>query len=280
MKNSKKNKVSDKLLQTGLVNSGEIPQHIAIIMDGNGRWAKSKMLPRVAGHREGVNSVRDIVESCAQIGVKYLTLYAFSTENWKRPKDEVSMLMRLLLNAIGNERDRLHNNNVRLRCIGDIASLPKDVQNVLLDAMTMTQRNTGLTLILALSYSGRWDLTNAIKAIARDIEDKKLPSSQISEEFVSQYLSTREYPDPDLIIRTSGEMRISNFLLWQLAYSEIIVTPELWPNFRRENLYDAISEYQKRERRFGMISEQVNSKIKRDANKFVKGLIKSVFNSK
>lgn len=280
MKNSKKNKVSDKLLQTGFVNSGEIPQHIAIIMDGNGRWAKSKMLPRVAGHREGVNSVRDIVESCAQIGVKYLTLYAFSTENWKRPKDEVSMLMRLLLNAIGNERDRLHNNNVRLRCIGDIASLPKDVQNVLLDAMTMTQRNTGLTLILALSYSGRWDLTNAIKAIARDIEDKKLPSSQISEEFVSQYLSTREYPDPDLIIRTSGEMRISNFLLWQLAYSEIIVTPELWPNFRRENLYDAISEYQKRERRFGMISEQVNNKIKRDANKFVKGLIKSVFNSK
>ena len=198
-------------MQTGFVNSGEIPQHIAIIMDGNGRWAKSKMLPRVAGHREGVNSVRDIVESCAQIGVKYLTLYAFSTENWKRPKDEVSMLMRLLLNAIGNERDRLHNNNVRLRCIGDIASLPKDVQNVLLDAMTMTQRNTGLTLILALSYSGRWDLTNAIKAIARDIEDKKLPSSQISEEFVSQYLSTREYPDPDLIIRTSGEMRISNF---------------------------------------------------------------------
>ena len=277
---TKNNKITDKEFQEQLKAGGIIPQHIAIIMDGNGRWAKSKKMPRIAGHREGVNSVRDIVEVCGDLGVKYLTLYAFSTENWKRPKDEVSMLMRLLLNAIKNERDRLHKNNVRLRCIGDIASLPKDIQDELLNAMTITQRNTGLTLILALSYSGRWDITTAVKSIARDIEEKKLQASQISEEFISQYLSTREYPDPDLIIRTSGEYRISNFLLWQLAYSEFVIAKENWPNYRRKNLYQAIMEYQTRERRFGLTSEQLSTKYKKEASKFVKGLIKRVFNSK
>lgn len=280
MKLNSKKQLKDKELQAQIKAGGEVPQHVAIIMDGNGRWAKKKKLPRIAGHREGVNSVRDIVEVCGELGVKYLTLYAFSTENWKRPKDEVSMLMRLLLTAIRNEKDRLHNNNVRLRCIGDIASLPKDIQEELLSAMTITQRNTGLTLILALSYSGRWDLTSAIKSIARDIEERKLSSSQISEEFISQYLSTREFPDPDLLIRTSGEMRISNFLLWQLAYTEIVITEKSWPEFRRNELYNSIFNYQTRERRFGMTSEQIANNYKKEANKFVKGIIKRVFNSK
>lgn len=247
----------DKKLQDKLLETGDIPRHIAVIMDGNGRWAKRRGMPRIAGHREGVNSVRDIVEACGQLGVHYLTLYAFSTENWSRPKEEVSLLMRLLLKALRNERDRLHQNEVQLKAIGDIAKLPNDVQDELLDAIKVMQNNTGLTLILALSYSGRWDITNGIKRMAQDIRSGAVQEHDINEALVARYLSTRGFPDPDLLIRTSGEVRISNFLLWQLAYSELVISEEFWPSFRRKNLYAAIAEFQKRERRFGMVSEQI-----------------------
>lgn len=247
----------DKKLQDKLLETGDIPRHIAVIMDGNGRWAKRRGMPRIAGHREGVNSVRDIVEACGQLGVQYLTLYAFSTENWSRPKEEVSLLMRLLLKALRNERDRLHQNEVQLKAIGDIAKLPNDVQDELLDAIRVMQNNTGLTLILALSYSGRWDITNGIKRMAQDIRSGAVQEHDINEALVAHYLSTRGFPDPDLLIRTSGEVRISNFLLWQLAYSELVISEEFWPSFRRKNLYAAIAEFQKRERRFGMVSEQI-----------------------
>ena len=247
----------DKKLQDRLIDGGEIPQHIAIIMDGNGRWAKKRGMPRIAGHHEGVNSVRDIVEACGQLGVKYLTLYAFSTENWKRPREEVSLLMRLLLKALRDERDRLHQNEVQLKAIGDIAQLPQDVQDELLDAIKLMKQNSGLTLILALSYSGRWDITNAIKRIADDLRSGALKREDLSENAVSRYLATKDFPDPDLLVRTSGEIRISNFLLWQVAYSELYISDEYWPSFRRKTLYAAISEFQKRERRFGMVSEQL-----------------------
>ncbi len=251
----------DKKLQDRLLEDGEIPAHIAIIMDGNGRWAKRRGMPRIAGHHEGVNSVRDIVEACGQLGVKYLTLYAFSTENWKRPREEVSMLMRLLLKALRDERDRLHQNEVQLKAIGDVAALPNDVQDELFDGIKMMQSNPGLTLILALSYSGRWDLTNGFKRMYDDIRSGAIKKDEITEDLISKYLSTRDYPDPDLLIRTSGELRISNFLLWQLAYSELYISDEYWPDFRRKNLYQAIAEFQKRERRFGMVSEQLQKQL-------------------
>jgi len=247
----------DKKLQDALRSSGELPNHIAIIMDGNGRWAKRRGMPRIAGHNEGVESVRDTVEACGQLGVKYLTLYAFSTENWKRPEEEVSLLMRLLLRALKDETDRLHTNNVRIQAIGDIAKLPQEVQNELVDDIAKTKNNTGLTLILALSYSGRWDLTEAMKRIADEVKANTLSVEQISEQLIASYLSTGNVPDPDLLIRTSGEFRISNFLLWQLAYSEMFITNKLWPSFRRDELYEAIRSYQKRERRFGRVSEQL-----------------------
>ncbi|MBI3586648.1 MAG: isoprenyl transferase [Ignavibacteriales bacterium] len=247
----------DKKLQERLLQTGQIPTHVAIIMDGNGRWAQKRGLPRIAGHHEGVNSVRDIVEACGQLGVKYLTLYAFSTENWKRPEDEVSLLMRLLLKALKDEKDRLHQNEVQLKAIGEIATLPQDVQDELLDGIEVMKRNTGLTLILALSYSGRWDITNAVKRMYDDIQAGMLKQEDISEKIIASYLSTKDYPDPDLLIRTSGELRISNFLLWQLAYSELFISQEYWPAFRRKDLYAAIADYQRRERRFGMVSEQV-----------------------
>ncbi len=266
---------ADKKLQDRLLQTGAVPKHIAIIMDGNGRWAKKRGLPRIAGHHEGVNSVRDIVEACGQLGVKFLTLYAFSTENWKRPKDEVSMLMRLLLKALRDERDRLHQNEVRLRAIGDIAALPQDVQDELLDGIEMMRHNSGLTLILALSYSGRWDLINALKRMHDEIKLGNIQKEDITEQLVSKYLSTREFPDPDLLIRTSGEFRISNFLLWQLAYSELFITDDFWPSFRRKHLYAAIADYQKRERRFGMVSEQVK-KLPRTGSIYVERFIKSV----
>jgi undecaprenyl diphosphate synthase len=247
----------DKKVQERLRGVGEIPQHIAIIMDGNGRWAKKRGMPRIAGHREGVESVRDVVEACGQLGVKYLTLYAFSTENWKRPQEEVSLLMRLLLKALQDETDRLHKNNVRLKAIGDIAALPREVQTEMRDDMEKTKNNTGLTLILALSYSGRWDITEGVKRIVRDASEHRLGEEAITTELVASYLSTAGIPDPDLMIRTSGEFRLSNFLLWQLAYSEITITQKYWPSFRRADLYEAIEEYQRRERRFGMVSEQV-----------------------
>ncbi len=266
----------DKKLQDALRNSGEIPQHIAIIMDGNGRWAKRRGLPRIAGHNEGVESVRDTVEACGQLGVKYLTLYAFSTENWKRPEEEVSLLMRLLLRALKDETDRLHQNNVRIQAIGDIAKLPQEVQNELIDDIAKTKNNTGLTLILALSYSGRWDITQAVKRIVCETNDGRLSSEAITEHLVGSYLSTGTIPDPDLLIRTSGEFRISNFLLWQLAYTEMYITPKLWPSFRRDELYEAIRSYQKRERRFGMVSEQVQSARGSVQDAYVNRLLKSV----
>lgn len=247
----------DKKAQEMLRSTGEIPQHIAIIMDGNGRWAKKRGMPRIAGHSEGVESVRDTVEACGQLDVGFLTLYAFSTENWKRPADEISLLMRLLLKALKDETDRLHQNNVRLRAIGDIATLPREVQNELSDDIERTKDNTGLTLTLALSYSGRWDITQAVRQIVADTRAGKLGESDVTDQLIASRLSTAGIPDPDLLIRTSGELRISNFLLWQLAYSEIFITDKHWPAFRRDELYIAIREYQKRERRFGMVSEQL-----------------------
>jgi len=247
----------DRNLQEELRLGGNIPVHIAIIMDGNGRWAKQRGLPRIAGHKEGVESVRDVVEASGQLGIKYLTLYAFSTENWKRPKEEVSMLMRLLMRALRDETDKLHQNNVCVHTIGETSALPQEVQNELSDAIRKTKDNTGLNLYLALSYSGRWDLVSAVKQLASDVEKKKLSSDQVNDALIAQYLSTKNVPDPDLMIRTSGEFRISNFLLWQLAYAEIYISECYWPDFRRKELYQAIQEYQRRERRFGMVSEQL-----------------------
>ncbi|MCX7983942.1 MAG: isoprenyl transferase [Bacteroidetes bacterium] len=248
---------SDTKAQEALRARGEIPQHIAIIMDGNGRWAKRRGLPRIAGHREGINSVRDVVEACGQLGVKYLTLYTFSTENWKRPQDEVSMLMKLLVHSLRNERDKLHKNKVRLKVIGDVSLLPPTVVQELDTALKLTQSNTGLTLILALSYSGRWDILNAIRSLCPKIRSGEIDERSLTESAFSDHLSTSGIPDPDLLIRTSGEMRISNFLLWQLAYTELYIAKEFWPAFRRKQLYEAIESYQQRERRFGMVSEQV-----------------------
>ncbi|HOV99643.1 MAG TPA: isoprenyl transferase [Bacteroidota bacterium] len=248
---------SDQQAQDKLRSSGEIPEHIAIIMDGNGRWAKRRGLPRVAGHKEGINSVRDIVEACGQLGVKYLTLYTFSTENWKRPQEEVSVLMKLLVHSLRNERDQLHKNKVRLKAIGDIKQLPPTVLHELNDALKLTENNTGLTLILALSYSGRWDILNAVRLLMPKVRNGEITEQNVTEKIFEQYLSTDGIPEPDLLIRTSGEMRISNFLLWQLAYSEIYIAKEYWPSFRRMQLYEAIADYQKRERRFGMVSEQL-----------------------
>ena len=271
----------DKKLQDRLLESGEIPSHIAVIMDGNGRWAQRRGLPRISGHREGVNSVRDIVEACGQLGVKYLTLYAFSTENWKRPKEEVSLLMRLLLKALRDEKDRLHQNEVKLKAIGDLAELPQDVQDELLDGIETMKDNKGLTLILALSYSGRWDITNAISRMYDDIRRGTIKKEQITQDLVAGYLSTKNFPDPDLLIRTSGELRISNFLIWQLAYSELLISREFWPAFRRKQLYDSISDFQRRERRFGMVSEQVRKEertgvdLLRGMERFLKSASKS-----
>jgi undecaprenyl diphosphate synthase len=266
---------ADKKIQDQLVAGGMVPHHIAIIMDGNGRWAKRNGLPRIAGHNEGVNSVRDIVEACAQIGVKYLTLYTFSTENWNRPQDEVSMLMRLIVKALRDERDRLHQNEVRLHVIGELDTLPRDVSNELRDAMEMMKENSGLTLILALSYSGRWDITKAMQTIYHDIAAGVLKKEHISEEVIGNYLSTKNIPDPDLLIRTSGELRISNFLLWQLAYSEIYISDEFWPAFRRMHLYEAIKDFQKRERRFGMVSEQIQPRKKSHPARLIERFKKS-----
>lgn len=249
--------VEDQRLQEKLKNRGNLPRHIAIIMDGNGRWAKKRGLPRVAGHSEGVKSVRDVVEACAQLGIEYLTLYAFSTENWRRPKEEVSTLMKLLLKTLKRETDELHKNNIRLRMIGDFESLPEEVQKQLKEAIKKTEKNTRLNLVLALSYSGRWDILQATKKIANDVASRRIKRSLINEETFKNYLSTAEFPEPDLLIRTSGEMRVSNFLLWEIAYTEIYVTNTLWPDFRRKELYEAIEDYQRRERKFGLVSEQI-----------------------
>lgn len=228
-------------------------------MDGNGRWAKKQGAARVFGHKNAVKAVRDTAESCAELGIRYLTLYAFSTENWSRPKDEINALMQLLVSTIRGETQTLIKNNIRLKAIGNIENLPKVCQGELQEAIEMTSHNDGLTLILALSYSGRWEILEATRNIALDVERGKLQATDITDEVFAKYLTTRDVPDPELLIRTSGEMRISNFLLWQIAYSELYMPEVLWPDFRREHLYEAILAYQKRERRFGRISEQVKS---------------------
>ncbi|CUS96538.1 Undecaprenyl pyrophosphate synthetase [Candidatus Kryptobacter tengchongensis] len=250
----------DRRIQEELKKSGEIPKHIAIIMDGNGRWAKKRGLPRVAGHREGVKSVRDVVEACAQLGVKYLTLFAFSTENWKRPKHEIDTLMKLLIKTLRTETDKLHKNDIKLMAIGDIESLPVEVQRELKEAIEKTKNNKRMVLNLALSYSGRWEIIEAVKGIARDVKSGKIKVEEINDSLFASYLKTAGIPEPDLLIRTSGEFRISNFLLWQIAYTELYICDCLWPDFRRKHLYEAIRDYQKRERRFGMTSEQIKKK--------------------
>lgn len=235
------------------IDKNKLPKHIAIIMDGNGRWAKSKGKLRVFGHKNGVKAVRDTVEGAAEIGIEYLTLYAFSSENWNRPEREVNALMTLLVSAINKETKTLMDNNIRLSTIGDINKLPSKAQKELQEAILKTKDNTRMTLVLALSYSGRGETINAVQNI---IKDGKKPE-EINEDTFQQYLSTKSVPDPELLIRTSGEYRISNFLLWQIAYSELYFTETLWPDFRRADLYKAILNYQSRERRFGKTTEQL-----------------------
>lgn len=227
-------------------------------MDGNGRWAKKKGALRIFGHRNAVQAVRDVTEGCGELGVKYLTLYAFSTENWGRPKEEIEGLMELLVNTIKQEINTLMENQVKLITIGETTHLPRECQENLKWAIEKTKNNTGLTLIMALSYSGRWEIAKAMKAIAADVEQGKIKPGEINERLIENYLETSGIPDPELLIRTSGEMRVSNFLLWQMAYTELYITPTLWPDFRKEHLYEAIWSYQQRERRFGKTSEQLN----------------------
>jgi len=235
----------------------KLPRHIAIIMDGNGRWAKEKGKDRLFGHYSGVESVRNIVEGCAELEIKFLTLYAFSTENWDRPKDEVTGLMELLIKTIRTEVATLNKNNIRLHVIGNIDMLPPNARRELNEASEETKLNTGLNLIMALSYSSRWEILNAVKNIAHEVKSGKIEADKITDEVFKQHLCTADFPDPELMIRTSGEYRISNFLLYQLAYAELYFTDTLWPDFRKENLYEALLDYQNRERRFGKTSEQL-----------------------
>ncbi|WP_417885176.1 isoprenyl transferase [Zunongwangia sp.] len=240
------------------INLKKLPSHIAIIMDGNGRWAKSKGFLRTMGHNEGVKSVKETVESAAKIGVSYLTLYAFSTENWNRPKLEVDTLMKILVSSLKKEIKTLQNNNIRLTAIGNIETLPNKAKRELLDVIEKTKNNTRMTLILALNYGAREELTSAFKKIANNIENGTLKANEINEESINQALYTNSMPDVDLVIRTSGEQRISNFLLWQIAYAELYFTKVLWPDFRKNDLFEAIYNYQNRERRFGKTSEQLS----------------------
>jgi undecaprenyl diphosphate synthase len=240
------------------IDINRVPQHIAIIMDGNGRWAKNQGQFRVFGHISGVLSVKDIVEGCLDIGIKYLTIYAFSTENWNRPVDEVNALMELLTSTINNEADRLNRDNVKLNAIGDIQSLPEKCIADLANVMEITSKNTKCTLTLALSYSSKWEIVEAAKKIAQELKEEKISLADINEDAFNAHLNTANLPDPELLIRTSGERRVSNFLLWQIAYTELYFTETLWPDFRKEDLFEAVVDYQKRERRFGKISEQLN----------------------
>lgn len=258
----RKAKEKDLEIQNALKHYGVIPKHIAIIMDGNGRWARQRGLPRVSGHKAGVDSVRDVVEACAQLGVRFLTLYTFSTENWKRPKKEVSTLMRLLVKSLKKETDELHKNNIRLTTIGDFTSLPEIVQANMKEAMELTANNSRMTLVLALSYSGRWEIMEAVKKIASSYADGKINMNEIDCDLMDSNLTTNKIPDPDLLIRTSGEFRVSNFLLWQIAYTEFYIATVFWPDFRRKHLYEAIHDFQNRERRFGKVSEQLKIKDK------------------
>jgi len=238
-----------------------VPNHIAIIMDGNGRWAKEKGHDRLYGHYHGVESVRNILEGCADLNIRYLTLYAFSTENWERPKDEVEGLMELLVDTIRKEVETLNKNNIKLHVIGDIDTLPAFAKNELEEALAETSQNNKFNLILALSYSSRWELVNAVKNIALDVKQGKLQPEDISQDTLQGYLSTSEFPDPELMIRTSGEYRISNFLLYQLAYAELYFTSTRWPDFRKEHLYEAIIDFQNRRRRFGKTDEQLHNQL-------------------
>ena len=251
----------DKRLQEKVKSSGSVPKHIAIIMDGNGRWAEDKGNVRLTGHKAGVESVRDITESCAQLGVRHLTLYAFSTENWNRPTAEINGLMKLLVHSLQKEADRLLKNNIRLVSIGQIDRLPSNCQGKLQEVIELTKDNDRLELCLALSYSGRWDITEAVKKVSKQVQEGHLSPEDIDDELISSYLSTANIPDPDLIIRTSGEYRISNFLLWQLAYSELYITETYWPDFRRDELYKAIFSYQKRDRRYGKVKNGYTKRL-------------------
>lgn len=240
-----------------LIDKKRLPKHIAIIMDGNGRWAKKMGNLRIFGHENGVTSVRETTEAAAELGINYLTLYAFSTENWNRPKEEVDALMNLLVKTIEAETPTLAKNNVKLLTIGDTSRMPKETASRLQQCIEQTANNTGLHLVLALSYSSRWEITEAIRNMVNDGQNGKLTAANIDENTINSYLATANIPDPELLIRTSGEYRISNFLLWQIAYTELYFTEVLWPDFRKDDLYQAIVNYQSRERRFGKTSEQV-----------------------
>ncbi len=243
-----------------VLEAGEVPTHIAIIMDGNGRWAKSRGNVRIYGHKTGVDSVREITEACAELGVKYLTLYAFSVENWGRPSTEVSGLMQILIQTLRKETKRLIDNDIKLVTIGQVDRFPSGCLRALNEAKEVTKNNKRMQLCLALSYSGRWDITEAFRKMAVKVKEGLLTPEDIDCSMIDQHLSTADFPDPDLIIRTSGEYRLSNFLLWQLAYSELYITETFWPDFRRKELYQAIRSYQQRERRYGKISEQIQKK--------------------
>jgi len=245
---------------TTQINKDNLPKHIAVIMDGNGRWAKQQDKERIFGHQNAITAVRETVEGAAELGIGYITLYAFSTENWNRPQAEVQGLMQLLVKCIREETPTLQKNNIRLQTIGDTKSLPQDTYNELMMSIEETSKNTGTTLILALSYSSRWEIKEALKAVVADAKNGNISVQDITETTMSKYLCTKDYPDPDLLIRTSGEYRISNFLLWQLAYTELYFTQKLWPDFRKQDLIDAIIDYQGRQRRFGKTGEQVGLK--------------------
>jgi len=238
------------------IDRNSLPRHVAIIMDGNGRWAEKQGGERIFGHRNGVESVRRVVEAAGDLGVQYLTLYAFSTENWNRPRAEIEGLMTLLTRAISNETNKLNENNVRLLVIGNTADLPKSVHKKLMKSVEFLSENTGLTLVLALSYSGRWEITEAVRKMVSEAASGKLDPDRVDSAMVENYLATSFMPDPELLIRTSGERRISNFLLWQLAYTELYFSPVLWPDYSKEHFYEAIIDYQRRERRFGTVSKR------------------------
>ncbi|UJP66301.1 isoprenyl transferase [Mongoliitalea daihaiensis] len=242
------------------IDRHNIPQHIAIIMDGNGRWAQKKGAMRIFGHRNALTAVRESIESCVELDVKYLTLYAFSTENWSRPQEEVNALMEILINSITDEVPTMMKNNIILSSIGNIESLPESAQRKLHEAYELTKSNTGLTVFLALSYSGRWEIQQAVQSIVKKVVNQEINVEEITQELISVHLTTGKVPDPELLIRTSGELRISNFLLWQLAYTELYFTETLWPDFRKEHLWEAILDYQKRERRFGKTGAQIKGK--------------------
>ena len=239
------------------IDLNNLPRHVAVIMDGNGRWAKERGRPRIFGHQNGVRAVRAISEAAAELGVKYLTLYAFSTENWNRPRMEVNALMHLLVDTVRKEIDTLQENSIKLNAIGEIEKLPKKTYLALNEGIRKTAHNTRMTLTLALNYSARWEIIQAAKKVATDVKNENLTTEQITKDVFENYLVTRDLPDPELMVRTSGELRISNFLLWQLAYAELHFTDVFWPDFTKEHLYEAIIDYQSRERRFGKISEQL-----------------------